>query len=191
MLNSKLPAGPCALRVATVAGPLANLALPNVRRVQGPRRTNVLSVLLALIRSTALVCKRTAAVFARVHLLSPTITSMSVIVSDTFIRFWTPLSQLSQVVVQSVLLANFRASALRRRSTRFSALVACLVMSFTRGLACKAVLRAPSYLPQTTSRVPVRNLCTLFLRMFAYSCYSMLFVLWYLLWERQLLFDVQ
>lgn len=95
LFNSKPPAGLCAPKVATVMGPLANLALPSVRRVQGPRRTIVLSALPALIYSTALVCKRIVAVFARVHLLSPTTTSKSVTVRATLLYLQISLNRLS------------------------------------------------------------------------------------------------
>lgn len=81
LFNNRLPAGLCALREATAQGLPAKLAPPSVKRAKDPPRTIVLSVLPALTHSTVLVCKRTAAVSARAHLSSPTITSMSVTVS--------------------------------------------------------------------------------------------------------------
>ncbi|KAH0830230.1 hypothetical protein J3R83DRAFT_1589 [Lanmaoa asiatica] len=138
MLSSnRLPAGLCALQAVTVLGLLANPALPSVRRAPDPRQTIVLSALPALIHSTDLVCKRTAVVFARVHLLLRTTTSTSV-----------------TAVGQSALLAKFRISTLRRQSTRLSALVACLVMFFIREPAYKVAPRVPFYLPRITLLVP-------------------------------------
>lgn len=81
LFNNRLPTGLCALQLVTVLGLLADPALPSVSRALDPRRAIVLFALPAHSYSTVLVCKRTAAVFARVHLLSPTTISMSVTVS--------------------------------------------------------------------------------------------------------------
>ena len=158
LFNNKLPAGLCAPRVVTVQGRLANLALLNVRRVQGRHLTTVLSALPALIHSTVVACKRTAMVFARVRRLLPTTTSTSVIVSAVLHSSWITLSRFLQVVDQSVLLAKSQISMLRRQSTRLSVLVACLDMSFTKGLACRVALRAPSCLLRITLLALVRNI---------------------------------
>lgn len=150
LFNKRLPAGLCALLVATALGLLANLALPSVRRALDPRRAIVLFVLPALTYSTVLVSRRAVAVFARVHLLLAITTNMSVTVSTVPFRSSILLNRLSQVVDQSALRAKFRTSTLRRQLTRLSALVVCLVMFFPREPAYKVALRVPSYLPRIT-----------------------------------------
>lgn len=80
LFSKRPPVGRRALQALTVLGLLAKRVLPNVKRAQDPRRTIVLSVLLAHTHSMGLACKRTAAVFARVHLSSPITSNTSVTV---------------------------------------------------------------------------------------------------------------
>lgn len=112
--SKRLPAGMCALQPLIVPGLLAKRALPSVRHVQEPHQTIVLSALPAHIRSTAPVCKRTAAVFARIHLLLLITSNMSVTVSSLLLWSLVSLNWPSQVVVQSALLVKYRISVLHR-----------------------------------------------------------------------------